>query len=530
MHQAIPFILLVWLLVGPASGSVYYVAVDGDDDGPGTAGFPWATPGFGSRQLLPGDELVIRNGTYVLSRFDDDIIVPVSGREDAPIVIRGEGGAVLAGRENLFAAVILSSVSHVRLTDLEITSEGGAWFRDGISVQGDCRAIAFERLRIHHIDEFGIDIQNVEGCAIRSCTITHCGFGSIGGPAGTVGGIRGLLVADADLSYAGWYYRGGDGSDRPYSRPDGLGLEASDGPVEIVNTTVAHNRGDGLDSKARNTWIHHCFVENNGCDGIKLWGTGSSVENCIVSGTGDGVGGASPWAGVVISGTAGSSYRLVNTAIHDNPSRLAYPIYVQYDDPEVPIDLLVRNTIVAGGYGPAWFAPSVALTLDHSLVYRPGDADQVYARGRTWTAAECEAGALGDGNLCRDPLFVAPAWGTRGDYRLRAESPAIDAGTSAGAPTTDIDWRPRPRGDGTDMGAYEQGGPGPLPGCSIPPRDLDGDGRYEDVNGNGRRDFADVVALFSNLGWCAEHEPLAFDFNRNGRCDFADVVSLFASL
>jgi PKD repeat protein len=65
----------------------------------------------------------------------------------------------------------------------------------------------------------------------------------------------------------------------------------------------------------------------------------------------------------------------------------------------------------------------------------------------------------------------------------------------------------------------------------LPPTDPDGDGLYDDVNGNGRRDFADVVLYFNNLEWIAANEPVgAFDCNANGRIDFADVVWLFNHL
>lgn len=71
----------------------------------------------------------------------------------------------------------------------------------------------------------------------------------------------------------------------------------------------------------------------------------------------------------------------------------------------------------------------------------------------------------------------------------------------------------------------------PFPGTTASPRDLDHDGICEDVNGNGRQDFADVVLFFNQLDWCGESEPVeAFDFNRNGRLDFADVVALFNRL
>jgi chitinase len=71
----------------------------------------------------------------------------------------------------------------------------------------------------------------------------------------------------------------------------------------------------------------------------------------------------------------------------------------------------------------------------------------------------------------------------------------------------------------------------PFPGASAPPHDSDADGKYEDVNGNGRKDFADVVLYFNQITWIAANEPVAaFDYNGNGRIDFADVVWLFAHL
>ena len=62
--------------------------------------------------------------------------------------------------------------------------------------------------------------------------------------------------------------------------------------------------------------------------------------------------------------------------------------------------------------------------------------------------------------------------------------------------------------------------------------DLDRDGLYEDLNGNGRLDFDDVVTLFDMIDILGAHPfiALCFDFNHNGRLDFADVVTLFGRL
>jgi PKD repeat protein len=70
-----------------------------------------------------------------------------------------------------------------------------------------------------------------------------------------------------------------------------------------------------------------------------------------------------------------------------------------------------------------------------------------------------------------------------------------------------------------------------LPGMTSPPTDPDNDGLYEDLNGNGRADFADVTLFFDHMEWIAANQPVAlFDFNRNGRIDFADISALFTEI
>jgi hypothetical protein len=71
--------------------------------------------------------------------------------------------------------------------------------------------------------------------------------------------------------------------------------------------------------------------------------------------------------------------------------------------------------------------------------------------------------------------------------------------------------------------------PGDVTGDGAPAGDLNGDGRYEDVDGDGTAGYADVVALFEAFG-----DPVvrtdAFDFNRNGRIDFDDLVHLLLAI
>jgi hypothetical protein len=441
-----------------AAGGVHYVSPSGSNSNPGTKEAPWATPGYASKQLKPGDTLIILGGRYSLSTYVDDMITPPAGASGAWITIKGEAGnrPVLAGKDDLFSAVDISNTSYIRIENLEITSDNGAKFRGGVEAAGGpADHIVLEDLYIHNIDDFGINIGDTGGFQILDCDVSYCAGGAVGGPAGQHGGVRNLLISGCHLSYSGHYYQGGPGPG-PYDRPDGFGIEPSDGPIEIKDTVAEHNLGDGLDSKAANTYIHECVVANNTCDGVKLWAHDSKIENTLIYGTGDGA--DSQWVGIVVedSKTPNARFEIINVTLDDNPSRQAYPMTVQYDMSN-PITLIMRNTIVSNGHGEAYFGDSVKLTADHNVFNRPGEEVQVHANGRDYTTAQVEAGELGRGNLCADPMFVRRAWGETGDYHLREGSPAIDAGTSEGAPSVDLDGNARPHDNGYDIGAYEFG-------------------------------------------------------------------------
>ncbi len=63
------------------------------------------------------------------------------------------------------------------------------------------------------------------------------------------------------------------------------------------------------------------------------------------------------------------------------------------------------------------------------------------------------------------------------------------------------------------------------------PNDLDHDGTYEDVNGNGEVDYNDVVALFSKRDTAnvQQHADL-FDYTDSGDFGYTDIVSLYETI
>ena len=105
---------------------------------------------------------------------------------------------------------------------------------------------------------------------------------------------------------------------------------------------------------------------------------------------------------------------------------------------------------VAGIGGGIWAWDSVLRNciLWGNVNWAGGD-DEISCEGTSMVTFSCIFGGFdGIGNIDLDPLFS-------GGYKLQSGSPCIDAGTSEGAPDTDIEGIPRPQGKGWDMGAYE---------------------------------------------------------------------------
>jgi PKD repeat protein len=74
-------------------------------------------------------------------------------------------------------------------------------------------------------------------------------------------------------------------------------------------------------------------------------------------------------------------------------------------------------------------------------------------------------------------------------------------------------------------------GPGPIGDFQNAPTDPDGDGLYEDVNGNGEVTLTDVQALFVNReSTVVQENEEAFDFNDNGEFNLVDVQRLFVTI
>jgi PKD repeat protein len=156
----------------------------------------------------------------------------------------------------------------------------------------------------------------------------------------------------------------------------------------------------------------------------------------------------------------------------------------------------------AFGYSPPSPRAGADVAFDAS-----GSSDDGAVTAYEWT--------FGDGTTASGRQ-VAHAFDAAGSYAVRL-TVTDDAGATDDTEQTVVVAEPLPAFDG----------PVPGTGSAAPPTDPDGDGRYEDVDGDGEADFADAIALaFVDGSALTGAQRAALDFDGDGDADFDDAVEL----
>jgi len=404
------------LLASPAAlAATFWVAPGGSDGGAGSQAAPWATLQKAADTVAAGDVVRVAAGDY--AGFD----LRTSGTEAAPIRFLAEPGAQV--------------VTQNPETPDGINLEGASWVEvEGFTVLGMPRN-GIRAVTAHHVtirgnrafDNFErgiltgfVDDLLIEGNETAGSIDEHGIYVSNSGDRPTIRGNLTWGNNAAGIHMNGDVSAGGDGV------ISGALVEEN----VILDNGVAGGSGINCDG-VRDSVIRNNLLLGNHAGGITLFridGGAASTGNLVVNNTivmaSDG-----RWGIALHDGTA-------NTTLANNIvlSRHAWRGSLDVE-------------VATGSH--------VGLASDHNVLM-----DRITTDGgdsvidlATWRATYGQDGAsflAGEEALFVDPTLPG------GDYHLREDSPAIDAGTATGAPPTDVDGDPRPSGDGVDIGADER--------------------------------------------------------------------------
>ena len=431
--------------------AVYYVAVDGDDDDPGTESQPWATLQHAADTMLAGDTLYVRAGVY-----HESVELSRSGAPGQPIVYAAYPGETVW-----------------------LDGQGAGW-KYGFDL-GDpgVSYITIDGIHMRHWqDQTGdggciISWRDSDYVTIRNVELHHCGHGSISffqnSDYITVENVYihdntlvGMDCGDGPCRH--WVLRhvraidnGAQGGD---TAADGIAVENGD-DILVEDCEASGNSGDGFDFKSTGTTLRRVVARGNGRDNIKLWGERSQLINGLSVDAG--------MVGLVLSG--GGSYTVTNSLI---ANRRSYGYLAEFgadNDDATPVRLynstFYNDNAEMGGTIVA-FSAGTRLQADYNLYYNPYREEDVicaYFLGHgddgCFTSGQINEGTWfaqtgqGEHSAYGDPLFHDAAGK---DFHLSASSPAVDAGTASWSPPDDLEGRSRPAGGTPDLGPYEYGG------------------------------------------------------------------------
>ena len=322
----------------------------------------------------------------------------------------------------------------------------------------------------------GIDVTSGATCILNGCTVENNSANESGGGISVDAGGT-LTITDSTISDNTVSLHEGGGI-----RIDGGGVTATITNSTISNNTSASNGGGISVGDGATATITGCTISDNttggpGGGGITI-GTGceTTLTGCTIS-SNIATGGSG--AGIIISNTtpapvtitncritnnemngSGSAISsqcnnltITNCTIANNTETFGGTILIQSGSPTI------KNCIIANAttYGIVDVGSSPVSTMQYNDFY--GNSTAPYATSpdgssfTPYTVTEINAitSPACTGNIGSNPLFVTAG----SNYHLQTGSPCINAATSSGAPTTDLDGNTRPQDGGYDIGCYE---------------------------------------------------------------------------
>lgn len=417
----------------PTSGD-YYVDRShsaANDAGPGTVDAPWRTLLHAVKTAQAGDTVLIKRGTYA-EHENGRVEVANSGSPGNPIVFAAYPGderqVVIPG-----ATFRIAGKSYIVVHGLKVTGVTSSTSGRGFSIEGpgtDIRLSGNETYgtRSSGIGVWGVpwgtnpgDYRHLFNVFLDNNLIRRACDGGYNEFITVANGVRNVYVRNNELTESGDTSLGGEGID---FKEGVFGGQISGNFVHDIQKVAIYLDAAGVG------------VGPGGVEDIDI--VGNWVRNVATS------------EGILVSTEGPGSVR--NIRLVNNVVQGAYKnglvLYRHPSGTGTASGIAFLNNTAYGNvrYGVRIDWPSASgILVQNNLGYLNGYGDGSVASG---TAATVTHNLWGT-----DPLFVNAAGG---DFRLRAGSPAVDAGLANGAPGVDFAGVARPQGGGFDIGAFER--------------------------------------------------------------------------
>jgi hypothetical protein len=401
------------LMTSPAWARVYYVDPAGNNSASGTStSSAWRSINFAVSRSSPvtaGDEIRVAAGVY-----NEMIDFRKSG-----VTLKGIGNVIVR----------------------DPTPASGR--REGLVDLIGVRNVVIENIALENAYYAGFALRGVNNVVLRQVRTSKTGASGI--LVATQGRTKtpsaNVKILDSEVSEScNRFYQTGRGGHEAITFASVKGFE-------VANTKVYGGLKEGITVKGSATDgnIHHNKVWNQARVGIYVGGTGGytrniTVANNMVYRSAHGIAVSTENSGHTENVT------IINNVIYSNRSR-GIGIAAWGPGPDYSINdvKVINNTVTKNGaIGIHMDNPQATnVLIRNNISYDNASGQQIrVTKGR----------AVVERNVTSNPRFRNPA---SGDFSLLSDSPAIDAGMSAYAPSTDFANNRRPLGSGPDIGAYE---------------------------------------------------------------------------
>jgi parallel beta-helix repeat protein len=452
--------LLVWAIQADARN--LYVAINGNNNNPGTITQPWRTIGYAvssASGVHSGDTIVVRQGNY-----PEEVFPEVSGTATQPIILRrlkNETVSLDPGKIRFE-----SGVNHWKIYGMVIKHSSSS----GLEINGTHAAnfLTVLKCTFSHNEQDGIYLSgSFGGIQIRSCDIQFNGEVN-GVPQNEEGhgiviyGSSGQLIVKNSLIANNWHKGIAYGSD--VTQYDGDNSQ-------IDSNMIINNYESGLDFSPDNSFVRHNYISRNGQRDIESgeWGDKGVMAKGICSHTTFAFNVIKSSGGMELAPLGDQCYYYNNTlykdifytAVPGSPYQSTIMFYDSYDPSSVFRNNIICNMLSQEDHHWAIIAEVyqayTSQTWSNNLYWAPNSSQQspdnkpfkLYGApgpgGNMKTLAEVQATWP---NAENNSIYVNPSFISSPDsnFQLLPNSPAIDAGYNVGFPYV---------GQAPDIGAYE---------------------------------------------------------------------------